>query len=65
MGNLMEVEDEMLMMDIDMDVADHFKRTQACLGRSDLCCEPRLLDHASPGHGGADLRDGAPPSQTV
>ena len=40
----MEVENGTLyqMMDIDMDMADHFKRTPACWGRSNLCCEPRL-----------------------
>ena len=40
----MEVENGMLygMMDIDMDMIDRFKRTPACWGRSNLCCEPRL-----------------------
>ena len=40
----MEVENGTLyrMMDIDMNMADHFKRTPACWGRSNLCCEPLL-----------------------
>ena len=40
----MEVENGTLyrMMDIDMDMADRFKRTPACWGRSNHCCEPRL-----------------------
>ena len=40
----MEVENGMLyrIMDIDMDMADHFKCTPACWGHSNLCCEPCL-----------------------
>ena len=40
----MEVENGTLyhIMDIDMDMTDHVKRTPACWGRSNLRCEPRL-----------------------
>ena len=39
----MEVENGTLhwIMDIDMDMAEHFKHTPACWGRSTLCYEPR------------------------
>ena len=47
-------------MDIDMDMADHVKRTPACWGRSDLCCKPRLGLCVSPGHAAADAWDGDP-----
>ena len=47
-------------MDIDMDMADHFKRTPACWGRSNLCCKPRLGLCVSPGHVATGVWDGDP-----
>ena len=57
----MEVENGMLywIMDIDMDMVDHFKRTPACWGRSNLCCFSgslrRGIAHHSTGDGAVPL----------
>ena len=58
----MEVENGTLyqIMDIDMDMADHFKRTPACWGGAATFSVNHSLDFVSSGCVGANAQDGDP-----